>query len=82
MREPMSADQTWDPDAVSSLRYELGLTQQELSQAIGVRQQTVSEWETGQHRPTGGSVRLLSMVKEQAARYAVTKPAPREGAKP
>lgn len=62
---------------MSSLRYELGLTQQEFSETLGVRQQTVSDWETGLHRPTGGSVKLLSMVKEQAPRYATTQ-TPRE----
>ncbi len=70
-------NETWNADSVSSLRYQLGLTQQELSQTLGVRQQTVSDWETGLHRPTGSSVKLLSMVKEQAARYTTAKP-PRE----
>ena len=67
------ASENWNADSVSLLRYELGLTQQDFAQTLGVRQQTVSDWETGLHRPTGGSVKLLSIVKEQAARYSVVK---------
>jgi transcriptional regulator with XRE-family HTH domain len=43
------------------------MTQQELAQELNVRQQTVSEWETGQYRPRGASERLLSVVAERAA---------------
>ena len=56
----------WDADAVRALRAHLGATQGELAGELGVRQQTVSEWETGSYRPRGASVRLLSMVAEQA----------------
>jgi DNA-binding transcriptional regulator YiaG len=42
------------------------LTQQEFSDELGVRQQTVSEWETGQYEPRGSSARLLSIVAERA----------------
>ena len=56
----------WDADAVRALRAHLGATQDELAGELGVRQQTVSEWETGSYRPRGASVRLLSMVAEQA----------------
>jgi DNA-binding transcriptional regulator YiaG len=31
-----------------------------------VRQQTVSEWETGAYRPRGASDRLLTIVAERA----------------
>ena len=56
----------WDADAVRALRAHLGATQDELAGELGVRQQTVSEWETGSYRPRGASARLLSMVAEQA----------------
>jgi DNA-binding transcriptional regulator YiaG len=42
------------------------LTQDELAEALGVRQQTISEWETGAYRPRGASGRLLSIVAERA----------------
>ena len=49
-----------------SLRRHLGLTQQELADELGTRQQTISEWETGLYRPRGTSARLLTLVAERA----------------
>ena len=65
----MVNNQEWDEEKVSGLRYRLGLSQAEFSKRLGVRQQTVSDWETGHHAPKGASVRMLSMVAEQAATY-------------
>lgn len=48
------------------LRRALELTQQELARELGVRQQTVSEWETGVYAPRGASARLLDLVAERA----------------
>jgi DNA-binding transcriptional regulator YiaG len=56
----------WDARSVRGLRRHLALTQEELAERLGVRQQTVSEWETGAYRPRGASVRLLGMVAEDA----------------
>jgi DNA-binding transcriptional regulator YiaG len=42
------------------------LSQGALAGELGVRQQTVSEWETGQYAPRGASARLLSLVAERA----------------
>ncbi len=56
----------WDAEAVRALRAHLGATQGELAEELGVRQQTVSEWETSAYRPRGASAKLLSMVAEQA----------------
>jgi DNA-binding transcriptional regulator YiaG len=55
--------------SVRALREQLGMTQQELARELNVRQQTVSEWETGQYRPRGASEKLLTMVAERAAEY-------------
>ncbi len=49
-----------------ALRKHLGYTQQELSNELGTRQQTVSEWETGMYQPRGASAKLLSLVAERA----------------
>jgi len=57
----------WNAEQVRALRRHMGLTQEELARELNVRQQTVSEWETGQYRPRGASERLLSMVAERAA---------------
>jgi len=56
----------WDHRKIQALRRHLGLTQRELSDRLGTRQQTISEWETGMYRPRGASVKLLSIVAEQA----------------
>lgn len=44
----------------------MGLTQQQLSEELGTRQQTISEWETGMYRPRGASRTLLNMIAERA----------------
>jgi DNA-binding XRE family transcriptional regulator len=59
-------DPGWDASSLLALRHELGLTQQQLAIELGVRQQTVSEWETGAYRPRGASARLLGIVAERA----------------
>jgi len=56
----------WDSHRIQALRRYLGLTQQELSERLGTRQQTISEWETGMYQPRGTSAKLLSIVAEQA----------------
>ena len=57
---------TWDGRTVQALRQHLGLTQKELSEKLGTRQQTISEWETGMYQPRGASATLLSLVAEQS----------------
>jgi DNA-binding transcriptional regulator YiaG len=56
----------WDAAGVRALRRHLGLTQQELADELGTRQQTISEWERGLYRPRGASARLLTLVAERA----------------
>jgi DNA-binding transcriptional regulator YiaG len=56
----------WDATSVRGLRRHLRLTQEQLAQELGVRQQTVSEWETGAYAPRGASERLLNIVAERA----------------
>ena len=64
----------WDSGAVRSLRRHLGLTQAEMADELGVRQQTVSDWETGAYQPRGASRTLLSLVAERAGfAYSVTE---------
>jgi DNA-binding transcriptional regulator YiaG len=54
----------WDATSVRGLRRQLNLTQQQLADALGVRQQTISEWETGMYRPRGASARMLSVIAD------------------
>ena len=56
----------WDGRRINALRKHLGLTQQELADELGTRQQTISEWETGMYKPRGASSTLLTIVAERA----------------
>lgn len=56
----------WDSERIRALRHHLGLTQRELADRLGTRQQTISEWEIGLYQPRGASSTLLSIVAEQA----------------
>ena len=58
----------WDAESIRDLRLRLGLSQVRLADELGVRQQTVSEWENGLYTPTRAMSRLLTMVAEQAER--------------
>jgi DNA-binding transcriptional regulator YiaG len=65
----------WDARAVKGLRRHLQVTQTELAGELGVRQQTVSEWETGQYTPRGASEKLLNMVAERGGfQYRAGRP--------
>ena len=56
--------QAWDAERLQALRRHLRMTQQQFANELGMRQQTVSEWETGVYRPRGASARLLSVIAE------------------
>ena len=56
----------WDSEYIQALRRHLGLTQRELAERLGTRQQTISEWETGMYKPRGASATLLSIIAERA----------------
>jgi len=56
----------WDSEQIRALRRHLGLTQRELADRLGTRQQTISEWEIGLYKPRGASSTLLSIVAERA----------------
>lgn len=64
----------WNWERVCSLRKHMGLTQQELAEELGTRQQTISEWELGKYAPRGASAKLLGIVAERAGfKYSVSK---------
>ena len=56
---------TWDAQAVRQLRRQMGMSQQEFARHLGVRQQTVSDWEIGKHHVQRHLERVLTMVGEQ-----------------
>lgn len=56
----------WDAELIRALRRHLGVNQAGLADLLGVRQQTVSEWETGIYAPTRSRSKHLSLVAEKA----------------
>jgi putative transcriptional regulator len=58
--------QEWDARRIRALREFMGMTQQQMADELEVRQQTISEWETGIHRPHRSTQKTLSMVAERA----------------
>jgi DNA-binding transcriptional regulator YiaG len=77
--QPEVNQEQWNSQRIQALRRHLGLTQRELSDRLGTRQQTISEWETGMYRPRGTSATLLSIIAEQARfKYKASPP----GSKP
>jgi len=57
----------WNRSAIRALRTHLGLTQADFAAEMGVRQQTVSEWENGVYTPSRAVSRHLSRVAESIA---------------
>lgn len=58
----------WTAEAIRGLRKEFNLTQLELSEKLGCRQQTVSEWEVGAYSPKNAYQKLLSCLHEELHR--------------
>jgi len=56
----------WDAELLRALRRHLGMNQAGLAELLGVRQQTVSEWETGAYAPTRSRCKHLMLVAERA----------------
>ncbi|MCA9918669.1 MAG: helix-turn-helix transcriptional regulator [Anaerolineales bacterium] len=56
----------WNGGMIKALRQHMGLSQGELADELGVRQQTVSEWETGAYEPSRASSKHLGLVAERA----------------
>ena len=56
----------WNQELIKAMRLHMGLSQAEFADQLGVRQQTVSEWETGVYLPSRSKSKYLSLVAEQA----------------
>ena len=56
----------WNAGTIKALRQHMGLTQKEMSEELGTRQQTISEWETGMYKPRGATRTLLNIIAERA----------------
>ena len=72
----------WNKDSIRALREHLGMTQRQMADELEVRQQTISEWETGFHVPHRSTQKTLSMVAERASFSYDPSTAPPEDAPP
>ncbi len=64
----------WDAERIKALRDHLGMTQQQLAEELGVRQQTISEWEVGMYAPRRSTSKYLSLIADRAGfMYKVKK---------
>ncbi len=61
-RQVPPSDFKWQAENIHALRTHLGLSQTSLSRELGIRQQTISEWETGMYAPRGASVTILTLL--------------------
>jgi DNA-binding transcriptional regulator YiaG len=66
MEQRRKRKKQWSKEEVRALRQHLNLTQVQLAEELGTRQQTISEWENGMYRPRGASATLLSIVAERS----------------
>src|SRR5580704_578908 len=59
----MSAEKLgpWDAESIRRARKARSLTQAELAEGLGCRQQTISEWELGMYGPKNAYQKLLTM---------------------
>ncbi|MCP4360319.1 MAG: helix-turn-helix transcriptional regulator [Chloroflexi bacterium] len=56
----------WNSAMIKALREHMGMTQAEFSQELGIRQPTVSEWETEVYKPKRSTSKFLMLVAEKA----------------
>jgi DNA-binding transcriptional regulator YiaG len=62
----LDRNKEWDARRVRALRQHLKLTQAGMADRLGMRQQTVSEWEVGIYAPRGASIKMLSIVADHS----------------
>jgi DNA-binding XRE family transcriptional regulator len=56
----------WDAGLIRALRQYMNLTQAEMADELGVRQQTISEWETDVYAPSRATAKYLTLIAERA----------------
>ncbi len=59
---------------VRDLRRRSGLSQAAFARRLGVRQQTVSDWERERYAPRGASLTVLRLLEEAIAPYDASPP--------
>ncbi|MFQ4139394.1 helix-turn-helix domain-containing protein [Nodosilinea sp. PGN35] len=56
----------WTSRAIKALRAYKGLNQEQFASELGVRRETVSEWENSKYEPDRSKRKLLAMIAKQA----------------
>lgn len=56
----------WNSSMIKALREHMGLSQAAFAQELGVRQPTISEWETEAYQPKRSTSKLLTLIAERA----------------
>ena len=56
----------WQEDAIRALRKHMNMTQSQFAEELGVRRQTISEWENGVYDPDRSTSRFLRLIAKQA----------------
>jgi DNA-binding transcriptional regulator YiaG len=56
----------WKQEAIKALRKHMGLNQAEFAEQVGVRRQTVSEWENGVYDPDRSTTKFLELIAKQS----------------
>ena len=67
-------NENWDAQRVRALRVHLKQTQARMADQLGMRQQTVSEWEQGLYQPRGASIKLLTIIADRSGFKYEAKP--------
>ena len=70
----------WDQAAIRALRKHMHLTQSQFAETLGVRRQTISEWENGVYEPDRSTTKHLDLVAETAAFAPDPQPLPENDA--
>lgn len=63
--KPIRKPQGWTGEQIKALREFAGWSQQELADRLQVRQQTISDWEVGNHIARRSTNKLLQMIAEE-----------------
>ncbi|MEL7141978.1 MAG: helix-turn-helix transcriptional regulator [Cyanobacteria bacterium J06643_4] len=58
-------DIIWEQQAIRALRKHMGMTQAKFAAELGVRRQTVSEWENGVYEPDRSTAKHLELIARQ-----------------
>lgn len=62
--EPKSITR-WDADLIRAMRKHINASQAKLAEIIGVRPQTISEWECGDYLPKRSMCMYLTIIAER-----------------